>query len=138
MFAIVWRALTARLAGPVATAAALALLLLCVSQCSGKQAETRRADRAEDSLKTERENLQTCRRNVGALDAAVKRQNAQVDAAGRESAQRLQAAERELADALKGKADVERRVAALTKRPAGADACARMESADRNVLEHLR
>jgi len=137
MLAVIFRALTSRAVAPVMLAACFGLLLLSVAQCATGAAETRRANRAEASLKTERANLQTCRANVGALEETTRRQNAAVAAAGEDSARRIKAAEESLTAALKGKADVERRVAALMKRPAGIDACARMNDADANVMRSL-
>ena len=139
MIATIAGALTSRLAGPVAAAAAIALALVSVGQCSAKNTEARRADRAEATLATELVNLDRCRTNVAGLEASVGAQNARIEAVRAEGQRKTEEAENALAAAQKGRAAVEARVASLLRdRPAGADACARMESADAAVLGSLR
>lgn len=134
-----WRLLTSKLAGPIATALCLLLAMVALSQCTAKQSERRRADGAEKTLLATQHSLDTCHSNVEGLEASLKRLNDAVASAYAEGVRRTEAAAQGLAAALKGKADVEARVAKLLRQPpAGIDACARMESADARVLEVLQ
>lgn len=139
MLSAIVGALTSRVAGPAASAVALALALVAVGQCSEKQAEARRADRAEGAARLANQDLTACRGNSARLQAALNDQNASIEAAREEGDRRAQAAESALAEAERGRAATEARIKRLlTNPPAGIDACARMESADRNVMENLK
>lgn len=81
---------------------------------------------------------QQCRFNMLILRQDIDHQNASVRAQAAESARRLTQAQRDLREAERGRAGMERRLAVLSRAPAGATACERVESADRALLETLR
>jgi hypothetical protein len=92
-------------------------------------------DLAEDRAR----DLQTCRANTNTLQSAIDRQNASVAALKAEGDRRTTQAAAAVRDAQRGRSDAEARASKLAAlKPAGADACARMNDADRAVLETLR
>lgn len=139
MIATIIGALTSRIAGPAATVAAVILAGVAVGQCSEKNAEARRADRAENAAEVATANLSTCRSNVSGLQASIDGQNALLAAKSAEDAQRLAEAGKRLSEAQRGRDGAEARAAALLKNPpAGVDACARAMTAFQAVKEQTR
>lgn len=136
MLATLIGALTSRLAGPAATALALALALVAVGQCTAKNAEARRADRAETARDMARANLSTCQTNTRTLETTIAGQNAAIDAFKREGEARAAeiAKARQAARSEAERAD--KAAATLAKlKPAGIDICARMLAVDEAVKE---
>ena len=128
--------LTSRLAGPVASVAAVILLGLAVSQCA-------RADRAEGdvqkmqtSLKDARADLGACRTNTDTLKATLARQNAAVDALKAEGEARV-AQSAKAAQAARAVAESYRRQArnVLAAEPRTGDLCA---SAEDLIERHVK
>ena len=122
MLAALNRALTSRVAGPTATAAALVLaILLAVTWTAGRaERATLKARLAEAAQQSER-SASLWKAQLAACHAA---------AAG---GQRLTAADY---SAPTDPDEAARRL--LTQGPEGIDVCARMESADQAVLETLK
>lgn len=136
MIAPIIEALTSRLAGPAATVAAVVLAGVAVSQCSEKNAEARRADKAESARDLAQANLSTCRSNGAALEASLKGQNDALDAFRREGEARGAEVARARQAAAKEAERADRAAATLAKlKPAGVDLCARMLAVDEAVKE---
>jgi hypothetical protein len=115
------RALTSPVTGPVATAVAVGLAAALVVSTAGWRAEQSRYEAR----------LATLTRAAETAQAGLK---AEV-AACRASDARREALEAEFARRGGGPADAD---ALLASSPEGIDACARMESADRAVLQNLK
>lgn len=133
------RALTSKLAGPIATGVAI-LLLLALAWQTAQLASTRSSlKRAESRITALDRDLSTCRANVSTLDAARKRQNELLAARSAEDAQRLADATKRLSEAQQGRERAEARAAKLLKvGPVGVDACARAMDAFKTVKEQAR
>jgi len=139
MIATALRLLTSRIAGPIASALCVALILVSVGQCTAKNGEARRADRAEASLETERDRLRTCRGNVSALEAGIGEQNAKIEAARREGAALVERADAAARGALKAQAAADAKVRRLLAvKPTGAGKCADLDAVDAALLETLQ
>ncbi len=95
--------------------------------------------KAEDERDVALKDVGRCEANVAGLQAGVAKANAEYDRLSKASADRLATATTALDRARKGRASAEARAARLlSSPPAGIDACARMEAADRSVLEALQ
>lgn len=82
--------------------------------------------------------LTTAKNNAATLDAAIKAQNATIDAMGKDSARRLATASAALAEADKRTASDQARIAKLMKPLVGVDTCQRVIEADERLLESLK
>lgn len=83
--------------------------------------------------------LQRCSADVEALTATVGRQKAVTAAIQALSDRKIAESTQAVQVASRGRAEAERRAAILASRPpVGVDDCARMDAADRNVMENLR
>ena len=124
MIAVIWKALTSRLAGPIATGVAvlLAILLLAAKLHIGS------LDRANDRLTkantTLTSNLQQCRANTATLQAGIDAQNRAVEAVRAQGATRVAALEQSLSTARISAQTAQQRAAAILARRPGADQCA--------------
>jgi len=127
--------------GAAAVALLLGVLLLV------EKAETGRLTAANAALSDAIYNPQTgyiaqlsqCHTNVESLKASLDSQSTKVKALEADSNRRLAAAEEDLAEARATAARLEVRAdATLDYRPAGADACARVEDVRRKYLEALK
>jgi predicted metal-dependent HD superfamily phosphohydrolase len=117
--------LTSKLTGPIATLGCVILLALTVSQCTGRVRAEHRADHADKLLARSVADLSVCKSNVSALDSALTRQNAAVDALERESEARV-AASAKAASQARSVAESLRQEASriLAVKPVGTDRCA--------------
>ena len=83
--------------------------------------------------------LSQARSNVSALEAAVAKQNAEIERQGRLAAERLARTEAALAEAAAARRDAERRSAGLLKNPPkGETLDARIRDVDARILEALK
>ena len=83
--------------------------------------------------------LSQARSNVTTLEAAVAKQNAEIERQGRLAAERLARTEAALAEAAVGRRDAERRSAGLLKNPPKGDTLdARIRDVDARILEALK
>lgn len=131
--------LTSRMAGPVASIAAMILLLFGVAQCSGRAAEASRADNAEREFALSEKDRMQCVTNRMALEGSIATQNAALADLRHEAEVRTQAAEKAVTEALRGRESAEARAAKLLRNPpAGIDTCARAMSAFEAVKESVR
>jgi hypothetical protein len=86
--------LTSRLAGPVASIAAVILLGLAVSHCARADRAEHALDLAANALALSEKSLATCRTNTDTLKVTLARQNAAVDALKAEGAARVAQSEK--------------------------------------------
>jgi biopolymer transport protein ExbB/TolQ len=145
MIATVWKILTSRLAGPIASGVALALALALVFVWTADHAtmlvlkgakasaertlETRTKER--DSARSD---LSTCKANADQLASGIRAQNEAIALMQKEADRRAAEANKAVA-AARGVADSYRQKAdAILARKPGEDRCA---SADRLILESL-
>lgn len=132
-------ALTSRLAGPLATAAAVALALALGWQTVQLHFARSALEEAADRIEDLNRDLGQCRANNATLSGSLARQNAALSARSAEDAQRLADAGKRLSEALKGRSDAEARAAKLLKAgPVGIDACARAMDAFDKVKGSVR
>lgn len=135
--------LGARLGGGIAAAVVATLVLglgVQTARLAGAHRDvTKLTDRIENPSTGYIAKLSTCQGNVAGLESAVKAQNSAVAAIGAESARKMDIASVAVTAAIQGRASAEGRAAKLLRsRPAGLDACARMQAADNAVLEALQ
>jgi len=129
-------ALTSRLAGPLASVAAVILLGLAVSQCAGRVKAERSLARAEKQIVAVKRDLGTCRANTAALEAGIRRQNEAVAGWKAEGDRRAALIEKARQQTRKEAERADRAAAALAKvKPAGNDVCARLLAVDEAVRE---
>lgn len=131
--------LTSKLAGPIATAAAVVLALLLTVQ-TVKLAEARKSmDGLASALARAATDLSTCRSNRAGLEASLTAQNAAVEAARQAGEQMRARSAKAVSEAQNATAAAERRAAAImARKPVGADACQRALEADDLILGAIR
>lgn len=131
----VWGLLTSKLAGPIATAAALLFLALFIDAkvdaaftIKDLRGDLATATAERDQAKTD---LTQCRTNNGNLQAGILQQGAEVLRLGAEGRARTEAAQRELDTARRASTTANRQADRVLATPVGADQCA---SADAVIL----
>lgn len=136
MIALIWGALTSRVAGPVATAAAIALAAALAWQTFQLSMTRGALEKAQDRADAVERDLRTCKANTQALEASLAGQNAAVDAWKAEGDARSKRIEEARQEARAEASRADRAAAALAKlKPTGADLCARMLAVDEAVKE---
>ena len=122
MIALVWSALQSRLAGPIATAVAVALacfLLAASLQVVGLKHKVGKLTAERDAAIA---NYARCQSNRVTLETAVSSQNAAVEAWRKEAADRSREAEKAMQRARAGAVEATRRAEAI-RRQVSRDAC---------------
>jgi chromosome segregation ATPase len=139
MIATIVGVLTSRLAGPIATTAAVALALALGWQTFHLSMTKGSLERSEKRAETLTTDLRTCRGNTRALEASIASQNEALTAMQREGEARAAEIEKGRQQARKEAERADRAAAALAKlKPAGNDLCARMLAVDEAVKEATR
>lgn len=137
MIALVWGALQSKLAGPIATAVAVALacfLLAASLQIVGLKHKIGKLTAERDAAIA---NYARCQSNRITLETAVSSQNAAVVAMRDADAQQAADAAKAVSEARRATDDANRRVARImAARPSGAACVA--DDADRLILETVR
>lgn len=134
-----WALLNSPLGRQIGLFLAALALLIGLNRCGYHDGARDQAAKDKAGVELVQADLAQCRDNKAALQASLAAQNAQMDELARDSAQRLHAAAAALDGALKGKDGAEARAGKLLNTaPAGIDACARVMSADRLLLENLK
>lgn len=139
MIALITKAITSKLAGPIALGLAIVLLTGLVWQSSQLSLTRGELAKADERIETLGRDLSQCRVNIGTLEDAREVQNAALDAFKREG--EAKAAEVAKArQASRQEAERADRAAAALRRlsPAGLDVCARMLEVDEAVKELAR
>jgi low affinity Fe/Cu permease len=122
MIALAWSALTSRIAGPIASAVAVALglwLAVVLIQNGGLKGEVTARTAERDAAIA---NYARCQSNRITLETAVSSQNAAVEAWRKEAADRSREAEKAMQRARAGAVEANRRADAI-RRQVSRDAC---------------
>lgn len=122
MLALAWTALTSRLAGPIATAVAVALacfLLAASRQIAGLKHKVYRLEVNQGKLT---QDLIACQTNRVALETAIAAQNSAVEAMRADDARRAREGEEAMRRARAGAVEANRRAGAI-RRQVSRDAC---------------
>lgn len=127
--------LTSRLAGPIASALCIILLGLMVGQCSGRLKAEHEWHKAEKVAKQARADLGTCQSNEGALNAALVRQNAAVEAFRQDAAARVAESQKQASAARSVAASYRRQAQAILNAKPKGTAC---EAADALINEAIQ
>lgn len=130
-----WALLTSRLAGPIASAVAVALacFLLAVSiQNAGLKSKVAKQAVQIGNLQVD---LRQCRANEDELEGAIATQNAAIRQAGADAKKRDDAARKAVRVAEQASREAERRAGRILAARPGEDVCA---SADALILETVR
>lgn len=139
MIGLALKLLTSRVAGPIGAGLSVVLVLSLLASCVTLKARDREIGRLVTSEALARRSYETCKGNRLALEASLAAQGRAVEAVRLEGDRRKAQASKALEQAQKGRAGAETKAARLlSHQPAGVDACARTEAADRAVLEALR
>ena len=123
MLAVVWSALTSRLAGVFG--AFICVVMLVALAAMRLELNHAHADLKAQVAESKRiaAALSACRTNVATLDKAITDQNAAVAAFRAESAQRSEAAAKAVTEARKATVAANQRIGALMAAKSGADQC---------------
>lgn len=136
MLAVAWSLLTSRLAGPIATVAALGLAVALGVTTLQKAGLERDVAKHEATIARVSADLRTCRGNTATLEKAIAERNAEIQRISEAGAAQLAKAEAEIATARQETARLNTRINRLLTTPVtGSTVCERVEQVDRSIIE---
>jgi len=128
--------ITSRLAGPIATGAAVLFLAFGMSQCAGRVKAEKGERRALAGMRLALDQYDRCKANRIVLQDAIASQNEAVEALKREADAKVAESRKAVSEARKtAEAYRKRATIILTEKPQSADMCV---EADRVILESVR
>jgi len=122
MIAVVWSALTSRLAGPIATAVAVALACFLLATSLQVVGLKHKLANVSEKLAKANTSLSICKENTEKLSRSIADQNAAIEAARADDARRMREGAEAMRRARAGAVEANRRADAI-RRQVSRDAC---------------